>query len=184
MKLLIIFGPPAVGKLTAAQQIESRTDFKLFHNHAVMDGIMHIFGKGTPVEDRLSRIVRENVIQEAANEGINLIFTYVWNFSREKGKNNIDRYKEVYEEKGGRVYFVELTAPLEIRTQRAASITRHDQKPHTAGAREVVTLENAQKFESPEPFFYSRTNKCLQIDASDRTPEQIATEIVNWMNEK
>lgn len=58
MKLLILFGPPAVGKTTIGKLIESTTDFKLFHNHMVMDGIMHIFGVGTPSEDRLSKIVR------------------------------------------------------------------------------------------------------------------------------
>jgi len=90
MKLLILFGPPAVGKTTIGKLIERATDFKLFHNHMVMDGIMHIFGVGTPSEDRLSKMVRTNIIEEAASQGTNLIFTYVWNFGKEKGKVNID----------------------------------------------------------------------------------------------
>lgn len=101
MKLLILFGSPAVGKTTIGKLIESATDFKLFHNHMVMDGIMHIFGVGTPAEDKLSKIVRTNIIEEAAENNINLIFTYVWNFDKEKGKINIDTYKKVYESHGG-----------------------------------------------------------------------------------
>ncbi len=83
--------------------IESKSDFKLFHNHMVMDSIMHLFGRGSPSEDRLSRIIRESVIEEAAEVGMNLVFTYVWNFSKDKGRINIDFYKNIYESKGGEV---------------------------------------------------------------------------------
>lgn len=66
MKLIIIFGPPAVGKTTVGKILEQKTDFKLFHNHMVMDGVMHLFGVGSPSEDKLSRLIRENIIKEAA----------------------------------------------------------------------------------------------------------------------
>lgn len=52
MKLLVLFGPPAVGKMTIGKAIEDRSDFKLFHNHMVMDGIMRLFGVGSESEDR------------------------------------------------------------------------------------------------------------------------------------
>ena len=84
-KLLVIFGPPAVGKLTVAKEVVGLTDFKLFHNHMIMDGVMHLFGVGTPSEDKLSRIIRESIVREASETGVSLIFTYVWNFAKEKG---------------------------------------------------------------------------------------------------
>jgi cytidylate kinase len=178
MKLLIIFGPPAVGKLTVGKLLEERTGFKLFHNHAVMDGIMHIFGRNTPAEDRLSRLVRENVIQEAAGAGIDLIFTYVWNFSRDKGRQNIDAYKQLYESRGGKVYFVELTASSEVRAERATDPERHRRKPSAPTAREISEEGETPRFTSPSPFFYPDTY--LHIDTAHKTPEQIAAEIVTW----
>ena len=33
MKLIIIHGPPAAGKLTTANEIAAATGFKVFHNH-------------------------------------------------------------------------------------------------------------------------------------------------------
>jgi len=33
MQLVIIFGPPAVGKMTVGRALAERTGFKLFHNH-------------------------------------------------------------------------------------------------------------------------------------------------------
>ena len=34
MKLVIIFGPHAVGKMTVGQELAKITDLKLFHNHS------------------------------------------------------------------------------------------------------------------------------------------------------
>lgn len=179
MKLLILFGPPAVGKTTIGKLLESTTDFTLFHNHMVMDGIMHIFGIGTPSEDRLSKIVRTNIIKEAAAQDINLIFTYVWNFDREKGKINIDAYKEIYESRGGKVFFVELVAPLEVRIERASSLDRRQTKAHAPNPERVTYLEKNLGFESPSPFFYPEAYK--KIDTTNKTPVQIAEEITTLL---
>ena len=140
-----------------------------------MDGIMHIFGVGTPSEDRLSKIVRTNIIEEAASQGINLIFTYVWNFNREKGKINIDSYKAIYESRGAEVLFVELAAPLEVRTERAGSPDRQRAKAHAPNPERVIYLEKNLGLESPSPFFYPEAYR--KIDTADKTAEQVAKEI-------
>jgi len=175
MKLLIIFGPPSVGKTTVGKKLEELTDFKLFHNHMVMDGIMHIFGVGTPAEDRLSKLVRTQIIEEAAESKMNLIFTYVWNFGKEKGKTNIDIYKHAYESRGGQVLFVELTAPLNVRVERAASLERKQLKAHAPDAERVAQLDALHNFTSPSLFFYPDTY--TQIDTTNKLPSEIAEEI-------
>ncbi len=176
MKLLILFGPPAVGKTTIGKLLESQTDFKLFHNHMVMDGIMHIFGVGTPSEDKLSKLVRTQIITEAAEAGIDLVFTYVWNFGKEKGKTNIDLYKKIYEDRGGEVLFVELTAPLDARVIRASHPGRKRLKAHAPDAKRVAYLESALDFTSPKPFYYP--DAYISVDTTDKEPEVIAAEII------
>jgi replication-associated recombination protein RarA len=37
MKLILLYGPPAVGKLTIAKEIARLTGFKLFHAHLTSD---------------------------------------------------------------------------------------------------------------------------------------------------
>lgn len=37
MKLVIITGPHAVGKMTVGQELERLTGLKLFHNHMTID---------------------------------------------------------------------------------------------------------------------------------------------------
>jgi hypothetical protein len=176
MKLLILFGPPSVGKATVGKLVESKTNFKLFHNHMVMDGVMHIFGVGTPSEDRLSKLIRTQIIQEAADTGLDLIFTYVWNFARGKGKANIDTYKQIYESRGGEVIFVELAAPLDVRVQRASGHDRQQLKAFAPDAHTVAQLETKHSFKSPSPFYYPEAYK--QIDTTDKSPEEIAREII------
>jgi hypothetical protein len=142
----------------------------------VMDGVMHIFGVGTPTEDKLSKIIRTTVIEAAADDGIDLIFTYVWNFGLEKGKQNIDAYKQIYESRGGEVRFVELVAPLETRVARANSPDRLRYKAHARQGDEVAALEKARNFTSPSPFYYP--DAYTQIDTAHKTPEQVAQEII------
>lgn len=176
MKLLILFGPPSVGKTTIGKIVEAQTSFKLFHNHMVSDGIMHIFGVGTPAEDRLSKLIRTEIITEAAESDVNLIFTYVWNFGREKGKENIDAYKKIYEERGGEVQFIELGASLDVRVDRAKSPERRRLKAHAPDAERVAYLETAMNLQSPSPFYYQ--DSYSYIDTTDKTPERIAVEVI------
>lgn len=179
-KLLILFGPPAVGKTTVGKILEQKSDFKLFHNHMVMDGIMHLFGVGTPSEDKLSRIIRESVIREAAECKMNLIFTYVWNFGKEKGMTNIDFYKNLYDSANGGVFFVELSAPLQVRATRAGDPNRNLEKKHAPGTERVLSLEESLNFNSPQPFFYPNY---IKIDTENKTPDAIAEEVFSFLNQ-
>ncbi|HSW80074.1 MAG TPA: hypothetical protein VLG47_04845 [Candidatus Saccharimonadales bacterium] len=176
MKLLILFGPPAVGKLTVAEILEKQTDFKLFHNHMITDGLMKIFGANSPSEDKLSRLIREAVIGEAAEAGIDLIFTYVWNFLLPKGKNNIDAYKAQYESRGGEVIFVELDASREVRMNRAEDPERYKIKPNTVNADDIAGYVH-DRFTSPTPFYFPENY--FKIDTNDKSPQQVADEILN-----
>jgi replication-associated recombination protein RarA len=41
--LLLLFGPPAVGKTTVGQELEQLTGFRLFHIHQVIDLVTQYF---------------------------------------------------------------------------------------------------------------------------------------------
>ena len=44
MKLIVIYGPPAAGKLTVAKELSKLTGFKVLHNHITIDLIDHFIG--------------------------------------------------------------------------------------------------------------------------------------------
>jgi dephospho-CoA kinase len=73
MKLILIYGSPAVGKLTVANEIARQTDFKVFHNHLTIDAVEPVFEFGTPPFWKLVHLFRVETVAEAARVGRNLI---------------------------------------------------------------------------------------------------------------
>lgn len=118
MKLVIIFGPPAVGKATVGQAFCDRYGFKLFHNHISLDAVTAVFEWGSPAFGRLVEDIRRDFIREAAEAGIDLVFTYVWDLDDPRDAEPIEEYRAIVESRGGRVYFVELSASQEERKRR------------------------------------------------------------------
>ena len=100
MKLLLLYGPPAVGKLTIAKEIARLTGFKVFHAHLTVDLVASIFPRGTPAYLQLVWDIRLAVFAEAARAHIDgLIFTTVYGRDREPF---IARGVEVVESCGGK----------------------------------------------------------------------------------
>lgn len=44
MKLVLIVGSGAVGKMTVGQELMKRTGLRLFHNHMMIEPVIEIFG--------------------------------------------------------------------------------------------------------------------------------------------
>jgi len=58
MKLIIIFGPMAVGKMTVGQELEKITDLKLFHNHMTIELVSPFFSYNTDTGKKLVKFFR------------------------------------------------------------------------------------------------------------------------------
>ena len=43
MKFVLIFGAPAVGKMTVGQELERITGFRLLHNHMTIELVLNFF---------------------------------------------------------------------------------------------------------------------------------------------
>ena len=70
MKLILLYGPPAVGKLTIAQELKKLTGVKLLDNHQVSDLVMSVHERGTPVAADLNHQIRLAVYKAATQEKI------------------------------------------------------------------------------------------------------------------
>ena len=82
MKLVVLYGPPAVGKLTVAKEVARLTGIKLFHNHLTWNAVTAIFEwRSEPFMRALSEI-RRMMFREAARADIDLLFIYVFSVSR------------------------------------------------------------------------------------------------------
>ena len=122
MKLVVLIGDTAVGKMTVGQELMKQTGLRLFHNHMMIEPVLDIFGafRGDVIQK-----LREVVFHEFAksdNEG--MIFTFMWAFDMPSDWEYIAHVAEIFEEQNATIYYVELIAPQEVRLQRNESPNR------------------------------------------------------------
>lgn len=129
--LLLLFGPPAVGKMTVGRAVAATSSFRLFHNHMTIEPLLETFGFGTPPFDTLNAEFRRRVLEEAAAHDVDLLFTLVWALDHAEDVAGIESYVDIFD---GDVAFVELRADLGTRLER--NRTEH-RLLHKASKRDV-----------------------------------------------
>lgn len=123
-RLVFLYGPPAVGKLTVARAIAERQPFKILHNHVTIDAVAQVLPFGTEAFWGVVGRLRRDLVGAAAEEGIDLIYTYVFAPGDEQHVADI---VAAYESRGGIVSFVQLLAPREVLLER---VLQADRKEH------------------------------------------------------
>ena len=109
-ELLLIIGPPAVGKMTVGRAVCAQSDFRLFHNHHTIEPLLEIFGHGTPPFEVLKAEFRRRIIEEAAASGTDLVFTFAWFVDSPEDADAVRTLIAPYADRGHPVSFVELYA--------------------------------------------------------------------------
>jgi hypothetical protein len=179
MKLVILFGPPAVGKMTVGQELAKKTGLRLFHNHMTIDLILNFFEFGTKDFSRLNSLFRDEIFKAAAaSELPGLIFTYVWALNDPRDKDYVDHIAGIFLSRGATIYYVELAADLQVRLKRNVESARLEQKPskRDVAASEAMLLRHDKEYElntsSRRPFFH--TDNYLKIDNTDLPAAEVA----------
>lgn len=130
MKLVIIFGPQSVGKMTVGQELAKITGLKLFHNHMTIDLVSNFFSYGSDAGKRLVTLFRKEIFEEVAKSDLEgLIFTYVWALDHKADSEYAYSIADIFRAQGGEVFFVELESSLDIRLQRNVTPNRLEHKP-------------------------------------------------------
>ena len=170
MRLVFLYGLPATGKLTVAQELSRLTGYKLFHNHLVVDLLLSVFEFGSAGFVRLREDIWLSVFAEAAESDLSgMIFTFAPEAT--VTASFIGNAIDTVASRGGEVVFVELTCPVpEIRQRlnapsrqafgKLTSLELFDQL-HDAGSFHALSL--------PQP--------AISIDTSRYTAHEAATEI-------
>jgi hypothetical protein len=194
MRLLVIFGPPAVGKMTVGREIARRGDFRLFHNHTLIEPLLEVFDYGTPPFNRLLREWRVQVVEEAAMSGTDLLFTFVWDLEEQAEADELTRYIQPYVEKSADVAFVELSASLDTRLRRnrtelrlAEKRSKRDVAWSDANVREMERfLMNTDHHDSVDKSLPGATllteHRHMRLDNGDLAPQEAAARILAWVN--
>lgn len=166
MKLVLIFGPPAVGKLSVARALAGITGYKVFHNHASVDFVGTIFEFGTPQFSRLVVRFRMEMLRAAAMSGINTIFTSAYVKGRKSGATM--RLVRTVKEAGGDVCFVML------KCDRAELMRRVVSRSRRAHGKIVDRRKLAQFLSSYDTGALEGVGDVLEIDNTRLGPKVVA----------
>lgn len=182
MNLIVLIGSGAVGKMTVGQELMKITDYRLFHNHQMIEPVIEIFGKfDGPVIKKL----REDIFDAFLKTDYSgLIFTFMWAFDMQSDWDYIKSVAEKFEATGGTVYYVELVADREVRIERNKTENRLKNK---ASKRNIVISEDRMLREETKHRLVSREGEIpfenyMKIDNTNLEPAEVALMIKKRFN--
>jgi hypothetical protein len=147
MKLLLIYGRPAVGKLTVARAVAARTGGRLFHNHLTVNLVLSVFDFGTAAFIELRERIWMDVFRRAMAEKLPLLI-FTFNPEDSVPQRFIDDLFREVSASGGEVIPVELVASEgEIEARLGNESRRIERK--TLDLETYRTLQAKGTFDSP-----------------------------------
>ncbi len=172
MKLVVILGNGAVGKMTVGQELMKQTGLRLFHNHMTIELVLEIFGK---FSGKAVHRLRDVIFEEfAASDCEGMIFTYMMAFDQPSEWEYLKHVEEIFH--GAEIYYVELVASQEVRLQRNATENRLQNK---ASKRDIET-SNARLIRDDERYRLESLEgevpfpNYIKIDNTNLEPEVVA----------
>jgi len=182
MKFVLIFGPPAVGKMTVGYKLAKLTGMKVFHNHMTIDLVLEFFPYGHEKFARLVDEFRQRIFEEVATSDLpGMIFTYVWALDHASDKEQIDRYTDVFRQQGAEIYYVELEADLDERLERNKTEFRLEKKSSKRDVanseKNLLHTQETYRMNSDGDFFY--LENYIKINNTKLSAEDTAKEIAS-----
>ncbi len=177
MKLLLLIGDSAVGKMTVGQELTKITSFSLFHNHQTIELVLDVFKEyRQETIDRLRKVIFEDF---ATSDHFGLIFTAQMAFDQKEDWSYLQEVMDIFKVDKHTVYFVELVADLETKMARNASENRLLHKPSKRDLqfsehlnRQARSRYRVESFEGEVPF-----KRYLKIDNSQISAQEVAQQI-------
>ena len=169
MKLVLIIGSGAVGKMTVGQELMKITDLRLFHNHMIIEPVIDVFGYFNGVAIQKLREVVFDEFVKGDYEG--MIFTVMWAFDMPSDREYVMNVASKFDE----VYCVELIADQSVRLERNKTENRLKNKASKRdleASEQRLLNEDTHRLISDEgeiPF-----ENYLRIDNTNLAPDIVA----------
>ena len=174
MKLVVILGAQAVGKMTVGQELVKITELHLLTNHIMWELVHeHFGGDFGDATDRLKDVVFE---EYSKSDNYGLIYTLCMSFGHQKDFDYLNHLTSVFEKVDSEIYIVELVAPQEIRLQRNKTENRLFHKATKRNIEKseenLINADNKARFISNDgeiPF-----ENYIKIENSNLSPDIVA----------
>jgi shikimate kinase len=169
MKLIVVYGPPAAGKLTVSEELASRTGFEVFHNHVTFDIYRQVTKeRNQDFWDKVTAL-RLELIELAAQNGIDLIFTLCYEPTDFAFIEKIIRAVELYK---GEVFFVQLKPSEKELLKRVGAESRNRYRK----LKDPVELKRA--LTEDDYFTQIEARNSIVIDNSEISAEKVAEQVI------
>ncbi len=178
--LIVVSGPQAVGKMTVAEKIKEKIGYSLMTNHDSIEVSIKIFESGSNAQRELNKIIRQNAFQIAAKNDINMIFTFVTAFDMQSDLDYLNSLRELFEQTGGKFYFVELEADVKTRLERNVTSHRLESKL----SKNNVEWSNNELIESMSKYRLNSVDgeiicpNHIKINNTNLSPEEVADIVI------
>lgn len=185
MKLVIIFGPHAVGKMTVGQELAKITELKLFHNHMTIELVANFFSYGTAEGKRLVKLFREEIFKSVAKSDLDgLIFTFMWELDLKEDWDYIKHVSKLFQSRGAEIYYVELCTDYNVRLERNKSPNRLEHKPTKRDIdwSESMFINTEKKYRLNSYDGEIKFDSYIKIDNTDIEPDVTAKLIKERFN--
>ena len=179
--LIVITGPQAVGKMTVAESLKEKINYKLMINHDSIELAIRIFGNKNDAQKQLNEAIRTKAFEIAIKNNIDMIFTYVTAFDREDNIHYLKNLQNMFEQTGGTFYLVELQADIETRMKRNITPHRLESKPSKQNIdwskNEIVKTMQEHRLNSNEDEFFCDNH--IKIDNTNLSPDEVSEIIID-----
>jgi len=177
MKLVLMFGPQAVGKMTVGHELEKITGLKLFHNHMTIDLVVPFIGYDTDIAKKLVKNIRHQMFEAfAKSEMEGIIFTYMWCLERQDEWDEVEKFSGIFRKNGAEIYYVELEADVEERLRRNKTPHRLEHKPSKRNIEwsenDLITSVGKHRMNSFEGEI--KEKNFVKINNTNLVPEEVA----------
>ncbi len=184
MNLIILYGPPATGKLTLAKEISKKKDYKIFDNHCLIDFLNQlVLGKTLAFEPKVTkdffklyRKIRLETLKTACKlKDINgLIITEAY-VGRKRFMGNMIK---IAKKNKCKIYMVKLNCDLGKLEKRVYGESR---KKSTKVKSKTALYNWFERFEGRSNLVYPH-KKTLILDNTKRSIRSSANQILNFIN--
>ena len=170
MKVVLLHGAPASGKLTVAKILASQHGFKLFHNHLAVDLSLSIYNEFDEKDfHEFTDHIRRTALSKANELGVTYL-VMTWVVCSKMHKQVVQDYLEFFKEENIQEFPVNLARSKNALLRRVVADDR--KATHKISSKKLLA-----KYLDECEYAPIQTLNSMIIDNSDLSAEQVANSI-------